>query len=54
MELVPIGTLSAQAIINSYTVDGVTEWQKCWFIFAVYALVVGLAFALIFRPKKKM
>jgi len=48
-----IGTLSAQAIINSYTVDGVTEWQKCWFIFAVYALVVGLAFALIFRPKKE-
>lgn len=47
-----IGTLGAQQVVNSYTVDGVTEWQSCWYIFAAYALVVGIAFALIFRPKK--
>ena len=47
-----IGTLGAQQVVNYFTVDGVTEWQSCWYIFAAYALVVGIAFALIFRPKK--
>lgn len=47
-----IGTLGAQQVVNYYTVEGVTEWQSCWYIFAAYALVVGIAFALIFRPKK--
>lgn len=47
-----IGTLGAQQVVNHFTVDSVTEWQSCWYIFAAYALVVGIAFALIFRPKK--
>ena len=47
-----IGTLGAQQVVNYYTVEGVTEWQSCWYIFAAYALVVGIAFALVFRPKK--
>lgn len=47
-----IGTLGAQQVVNHFTVDGVTAWQPCWYIFAAYALVVGIAFALIFRPKK--
>lgn len=47
-----IGTLGAQQVVNYYTIDGVTERQSCWYIFAAYALVVGIAFALIFRPKK--
>ena len=46
-----IGTLGAQQVVNYYTIDGVTEWQSCWYIFAAYALVVGIAFALIFRTK---
>ena len=56
-----IGTLAAQAVINHYThplplngnVYTVGNWQQCWFIFAADALVVGVAFWLIFRPKKK-
>nr|MBP7473201.1 nucleoside permease [Prevotella sp.] len=48
-----IGTLTAQAVVNAHTVGEVTNWQPCWFIFAGYALVVGVAFALIFRPKKE-
>ncbi|MDY4667694.1 MAG: nucleoside permease [Prevotella sp.] len=56
-----IGTLAAQAVINHYThplplngnVYTVGNWQQCWFIFAAYALVVGVAFWLIFRPKEK-
>lgn len=56
-----IGTLAAQAVVNHYThalpLDGdiltVGDWQSCWFIFAGYALLVGISFALIFRPKKE-
>lgn len=56
-----IGTLAAQAIINNYThaeqvgdqFYTVGDWQSCWFIFAGYALAVGLSFALLFRPKKE-
>ena len=48
-----IGTLSAQALVN-YCPDspGLTLWSSCWLIFAAYALVVGLAFALIFSSKQ--
>ena len=56
-----IGTLAAQAIINTYThaevvnVNTLTvgNWPMCWFIFAVYALLVGIGFALVFNPKKQ-
>ena len=55
-----IGTLSAQAVINAFTTGKqvgdnfytVGDWQTCWFIFAGYALLICIAFALIFRPKK--
>lgn len=48
-----IGTLSAQAIVNAHTQGGVTDWQSCWFTFAAYALVIGVVFAFVFRPKEK-
>lgn len=56
-----IGTLVAQAVINNFTeakaigdqVYTVGDWPACWFIFAAYAFVVGVSFALIFRPKKE-
>lgn len=56
-----IGTIAAQKIINHYT-EGrligdqfytVGDWQTCWFIFAGYALVVALLFAIMFRTKEK-
>lgn len=47
-----VGTLGAQQIVNMYTVDGVTSWQPCWYIFASYAFVVGVVFALVFRVKE--
>ncbi len=51
-----IGTLSAGAVVNHFcTNEGgyiVGNWQACWFIFAAYALVVFLAFAFMFKPKK--
>lgn len=48
-----IGSFAAQAIVDHNTIDGVTTWKPCWYSFALYALVVGVLFALIFRPKKE-
>ena len=51
-----IGTLLAGDIINHYcswSEDGylLGDWQACWYIFAGYALVVGILFAFVFRHK---
>ena len=58
-----VGTLVAQAVINHYVftpqADGATGaeviagWQTSWYIFAGYALVVAVLFALLFRDEKK-
>ena len=55
-----VGTLVAQKVINSYTegmvigdnVYTVGNWQACWLLFAGYALVVAVLFALFFRYKE--
>lgn len=48
-----VGSLSAQAVVTANTdIQGSVAWRSCWYIFASYALVVGISFALIFRPKK--
>ncbi|MDR1720444.1 MAG: nucleoside permease [Dysgonamonadaceae bacterium] len=46
-----IGNYGAQQVINAHTVDNVTDWSKCWFIFAGYALVIGVLFAICFQYK---
>lgn len=55
-----IGTLSAQMVIDRYVnslganADPMTVWHgwnTCWCIFAGYALVVAVAFAIMFRYK---
>ncbi len=52
-----IGTLAAGEIVNHFCSweNGylVGNWQTCWFIFASFALVVGIAFAFIFKPEAK-
>ena len=59
-----IGTLSAGAIVDHFcqwtdvTVNGETglyligDWSIAWYIFAGFALVVAVLFALLFREKK--
>jgi len=51
------GTLAAGEIVNHYCLwQGdylLGDWQTCWFIFATFALVVGVMFALVFKPEKK-
>lgn len=49
-----IGSLAAQAVVTSNTINGVTNWSACWYAFAGYALLVGVSFALLFKPKKNM
>jgi NHS family nucleoside permease-like MFS transporter len=50
-----IGTLAAGEIVNHYCnwQDGFLQgdWTTCWFIFSTFALVVGVAFALVFHPE---
>ena len=52
-----VGTLTAGEIVNSYcSWHGkylLGDWQSCWFIFAAFAMVVGICFALVFNPDKK-
>jgi NHS family xanthosine MFS transporter len=52
-----IGVLAAQAIVNHYCQYSATghlvgDWTSVWYIFAGFALIVAIAFALIFREKK--
>lgn len=52
-----IGMLCAQLVVNHYVFDlpqgsdVLTGWQTCWYIFAAYALVVAILFAILFRYK---
>jgi len=51
-----VGTLGAQAVVNSYidmdsSLPQNEQWSHVWFIFAAYALVVAMAFAVLFRYK---
>ena len=51
-----VGTLTAGEIVNHFCQwhDGylLGDWQNCWFVFAAFSLVIGVAFALMFNPDK--
>jgi NHS family xanthosine MFS transporter len=46
------GNYGAEAVINYHTANGVTDWPACWFIFAGYAAVIGVLFAVFFKHKR--
>ena len=50
-----VGTLAAGEVVNKFcSWQGnylLGDWQTCWFIFAAFALVVGVTFALVFKTK---
>lgn len=60
-----IGTLGAQMVVNQFTswqevlLDGeikslmLGDWQSVWFIFAGYALIVTILFAILFKYKHR-
>lgn len=52
-----IGTLSAQAVVNHFVdttsqLPQVEAWKTCWLLFAAYALVVAVLFALLFTDQE--
>ena len=52
-----VGTLAAGEVVNHFCQwKGdylLGDWQTCWFIFAAFALIVGVLFAILFKPEKK-
>jgi MFS family permease len=52
-----IGSFCAQAVVNHFTL-GKTDfnelmagWSNAWYVFAAFALVVGILFAFLFKYK---
>lgn len=49
-----IGTLGAQEIVNKFVYNAAEpSWSSAWYIFAAYALVVGVLFMILFKDPKK-
>lgn len=53
-----IGTLVAGQVVNHYVynpqvTDQISGWETSWYIFAAYALVVAVAFWIVFRDDEK-
>ncbi len=48
-----VGTLSAQAVVNRFVYNAAEpSWSTAWYIFAGYALVVAILFAILFKTPK--
>jgi NHS family xanthosine MFS transporter len=46
------GSKISGIIIDKYFVhDGIKDWQNIWLSFAGYALVIAIAFAILFKHK---
>jgi len=46
-----IGAYGSGYIIDLFTQNGVRNWQNIWFVFALYALVIAILFAVLFKYK---
>ena len=52
-----IGSFCAQAVVNHFTLGKtdfnalMTGWSNAWYVFAAFALVVGILFAILFKYK---
>ncbi|MGA2017713.1 MAG: nucleoside permease [Opitutaceae bacterium] len=44
-----IGGVASGRVVDYFTVGGVKDWRGIWFVFAAYALVLGLIFPFAFR-----
>ena len=49
-----IGVIAAQEVVNHFTANqtNFAGWPTAWYIFAGYALVIAVLFALVFKDKK--
>ncbi|MFS4467765.1 nucleoside permease [Maribacter sp. 2210JD10-5] len=48
-----LGAYASGIIVDFYTTEGMKDWPMIWFVFAIYAMVIGAAFAIFFRYKHK-
>ena len=49
-----IGTWAAGLVVNHFVMDAAEpSWSTAWYIFAAYALVVGILFAILFKDPQK-
>ena len=46
-----LGGMLSGWVVDHYTFDGVKHWPSIWFAFALYALILAIAFQLIFKYK---
>jgi NHS family xanthosine MFS transporter len=46
-----IGAYGSGVIIEMFTHNGIRDWHTIWFIFAAYALVIGVTFMILFKYK---
>jgi NHS family xanthosine MFS transporter len=46
-----LGAYLSGLVVDMFTYDGHKNWQMIWTVFAVYALVVAILFAVSFKYK---
>jgi MFS transporter, NHS family, xanthosine permease len=46
-----LGGFFSGRVVDHFTAAGVRDWQSIWFVFAGYALLLGIVFPLVFRYK---
>ncbi|MBL1279679.1 MAG: MFS transporter [Fluviicola sp.] len=46
-----IGAYGSGYVVDLYSENGVADWPTIWFIFAIYSVIVTIAFALVFKYK---
>ncbi|WP_108867797.1 nucleoside permease [Aquimarina aquimarini] len=46
-----LGAYISGLVVDHYTQDGVKEWSTIWFIFSIYAFIIGILFVWIFKYK---
>lgn len=50
-----LGSMSSGYIIDAYfTHEGIRDWHAIWQLFAVYALLIAIAFAIMFKHKHEV
>ena len=46
-----LGGMVSGKVVEHFTVEGITDWQSVWLIFAGYSLVLAFAFVALFKYK---
>ncbi|MBA9026827.1 MULTISPECIES: nucleoside permease [Bacillaceae] len=46
-----VGAIVSGKVVDYFTVDGIKDWQSIWLVFAAYALVLAIVFAVSFKYK---